>query len=143
MRDLLITELAPVFLNVKRRITKNADGVEGLSRQVKYALEDFDQLTKALNEEYKTHKGTVDMCMGFIEDPTDAFKTVLLVDFDETKKHLDDLNKLKDESHANMDTVVKKYHLGKMTSSELALTMDAFLIPDDAILNKSEATKKK
>ncbi|CAD7963983.1 unnamed protein product [Amoebophrya sp. A120] len=139
----LMEELAPVFTNVKRRIAKDKDGGASMSKQAKYANEEFDGLVKLLKDEFDKHHEDLQMILGFFEDPTDPIRTVLVPEFESVDARMKELMKKKQAASDKMALMQTKFNLGKMTSSEFFLLIDDFLIPGDLILNKSEVVQKK
>ncbi|CAD7935682.1 unnamed protein product [Amoebophrya sp. A25] len=141
-KDIMV-QLAPVFKNVKRRVGKNKDGVVSMTKQVKYANEEFDGMVRALKEEFDGHNGNLQMILGFFEDPTDPIRTVLVPEFEAVDKRIKALLQVQADAQNKMASIQDKFNLGKMMSTELLLLLDDFLIPPDLIVNKPEDVQKK
>eukprot|EP00392_Amoebophrya_sp_AT5.2_P015635 g15850.t1 len=143
VRAELMEQFGPVFTNVKRRIAKSKDGVASMSKQVKYANEDYDGLVKLLQDEFEKNNGDLQMILGFFEDPTDPIRTVLVPEFEAVKLRMDKLAQQKQAATDKLSVVQTKLNLGKMLSTDLFTLIDDFMIPGDLILNKPEAVQKK
>ena len=76
---------------MQRRLTKDSDGVEKLSKSARGAIEDSDGLANEVKEDYDLKHEMLQTCLNFFTDPTDTLRTVLVGEFETAKKRIDEL----------------------------------------------------
>lgn len=140
--SILIDELCPCFLNVTRRLAKDSDGTEKLSKQARVGVEDFEQVVNALHAEFQERHETMQMILQYFEDPADAFRLRMPEEFARAKARIDDLVAQKERAKDKYAKLLSWFQIKAMKSSEFCLLWDNLLVPSDLIVNKPEKVKK-
>lgn len=140
--SILIDELCPCFLNVTRRLAKDSDGTEKLSKQARVGVEDFDQVVNALHAEFQERHETMQMILQYFEDPADAFRLRMPEEFARAKTCIDDLVAQKERAKDKYAKLLNWFQIKGMKSSDFCLLWDNLLVPSDLIVNKPEKVKK-
>jgi len=139
---MLIDELAPMFGNIARRLSKDSDGTEKLNKSARIVMEDFDQCVGELHKEFTERHETMQMILQYFEDPADPFKLRMPNEFAVAKDCIDDLVQLKDHAKDKYSKLLNWFKIAGMKSSEFCLLWDNLFIPPDMIVNKGEKIKK-
>lgn len=133
----LLDELWPSFVNVGRRLTKDAIGTERLEKEVKVSLEHLDACVTQLAAEFvEKHESVGDVlaeCPG--EDPFNR----MLGEFESAKLSVDTLVLLRDSAKSRYDSLLRLFHDKDRTSSDFCLIWDNFFLPGDLMVNKGKS----
>jgi len=158
----LLTELAPMFSLVQRRLGKDSQGVPQFRKSVLVQIEELDkQLTQLKGELSSRHQELKDG-LKEIADPADKFVVQAPGEFDRAWQHVDELMKQKDTVLQQFKSVLTNFKAEtyrgdpvvvdgqvkdgnpkeEMTSEVWCKIWDDFFVPAERVLRLNEKKQK-
>lgn len=138
----MVEDMMPFFLNIRRRLIKDNDGNEKLTKTVRICIEDYNPLVRQFATEFEGKRAQLQMCLQYIDDACDPIRLQLAEQYAQAKRSIDSLLALRDAASRDYERVQAYFHT-KMGSHDLLTLFDDFFIPPDVVISQPEHTKKK
>merc|ERR1712032_761485 len=140
--DTMFDEIGPMMQMINRRLGKDKDGVEQISKSLRVAIEDYDPFVNGLKEELTTNHDTMQMVLQYFEDPADAFRMRMPPEFNNAKEVIDECVVVRDRAKEKLKKLMDYYKVTGMKSENFVMAFDTLFVPGDLIVLKPEKTRK-
>merc|ERR1712232_181010 len=139
----LFEAIQPILTNVKRIVQKDDSGSMKVSKDVRYMLEDVEDSTKILMNEFEQNSEALQVYLQFCTDPADPMRLQMAEQFAVAKLDLTRLNDLVNSVKSDRDKLLRYFHHSGMKTCDFFILWDNLFVPPDVIMNCPQDVQKK